>query len=168
VIIAAILGGMGTIVGAAIGGMIVYLLPEYLSGIDYVVPVLGTPIAEIDFLLFSVIALLLLFVLPGGVLRWALARGRDLLGRARPGNDAVATDGGTGIEAGATPIAAIRERWTEVLMGRTPGTDRSRSGPALEPARDGRPERTDGDRDGGDERGDIDDEGSDEREGDHR
>jgi len=119
VIIAAILGGMGTIVGAAIGGMIVYLLPEYLSGIDYVVPVLGTPIAEIDFLLFSVIALLLLFVLPGGVLRWVLARGRDLLGRARPGNDAVAADGGTGIEAGATPIAAIRERWTEVLVGRT-------------------------------------------------
>ena len=111
VIIAAILGGMGTIVGAAIGGMIVYLLPEYLSGVNFVVPVLNTPIADIDFLLFALIALALLFFLPGGLLRAGIRLGRRALG-GRGDGEAV-TDGGRR----STPLERTLERYRDFQRG---------------------------------------------------
>jgi branched-chain amino acid transport system permease protein len=115
VIIAAILGGMGTIVGAAIGGMVVFLLPEYLNTVDYVIPVLDAPVSEIDFLLFAVISLLLLFVLPEGILRAVIHAGRRAL--ADRWSD-VAADGGRS----RSPIERIRERWRAAL-GRERGRD---------------------------------------------
>lgn len=115
VIIAAILGGMGTIVGAAIGGMVVFLLPEYLNTVDYVIPVLDAPVSEIDFLLFAVISLLLLFVLPGGILRAVIHTGRRALADRRSD---VAADGGRS----RSPIEQIRERWRAAL-GRERGRD---------------------------------------------
>jgi len=115
VIIAAILGGMGTIVGAAIGGMVVFLLPEYLNTVDYVIPVLDAPVSEIDFLLFAVISLLLLFVLPGGILRAVIHAGRRALADRRSD---VAADGGRS----RSPIERIRERWRAAL-GRERGRD---------------------------------------------
>jgi branched-chain amino acid transport system permease protein len=110
VIIAAILGGMGTIVGAAIGGLIVYLLPEYLNTVEYVVPVLEAPVSEIDFLLFAVIALVLLFVMPGGVLRAVLRIARDRLSDRR--GEGVAADGG---RRARTPVEQVRERWRSAV-----------------------------------------------------
>lgn len=92
IIIAAILGGMGTIVGAALGGMFLVLFRDFLSNQSVVIPGLGVPVSEIDFLLFAVITLVLLFVLPEGFLRWTLHRGSGLLSRVR--GETVATDGG--------------------------------------------------------------------------
>lgn len=126
VIIAAILGGMGTIVGAAIGGLIVFLLPEYLNTIEYVVPVLDAPVSEIDFLLFAVITLVLLFVMPGGILRAVLRIARDRLSDRR--GKSVAADGG---RPARTPVEQIRERWrsaVERTLGRGPERERRPTG----------------------------------------
>ena len=107
VIIAAVLGGMGTIVGAAIGGMIIHILPDLLSGVDLVIPVLDAPVNEVDFLLFALITLVLLFVLPGGVLRWSIRQGRRLMARSR--GDDVVTDGGR------TPVRQVLDSWRRDL-----------------------------------------------------
>ncbi|NHN57671.1 MULTISPECIES: branched-chain amino acid ABC transporter permease [Halorussus] len=94
VIIAAVLGGMGTIVGPAVGGLFFYMFRDYLGGVTATVPVLGAPIAELDLLLFSLATLVLLFVLPGGIVRGTIGLGRWVLRRG--GRDAPQTvpDGG--------------------------------------------------------------------------
>ncbi|MWG35976.1 branched-chain amino acid ABC transporter permease [Halomarina oriensis] len=98
VIIAAVLGGMGTIVGAAIGGIFVGIVPQLLDSSGWIIPgflpvVGGTPVADIDFLIFAVITLFLLYVLPGGILRAVIRNGRRVR-NSRRGDDGVATDGG--------------------------------------------------------------------------
>lgn len=80
VIIASIVGGMGTITGAAIGGLFFSLFREWLSGITSTVPVLNVQVASLDLLLFSLVTLGLLFFLPGGFLRWGIERGRSMVG----------------------------------------------------------------------------------------
>jgi branched-chain amino acid transport system permease protein len=131
VIIAAVLGGMGTVVGAAIGGMFVGIVPTLLDDLGWTIPEIialpdwsflpnlglkvpvlgGTPISEIDFLLFAVITLALLFALPGGILRAALHYGRQ----ARPSRDGeeVATDGGRPERV----VTRVVRRWREELGG---------------------------------------------------
>lgn len=80
VIIASIIGGMGTITGAAIGGLFFSLFREWLSGVTAVVPVANVQVASLDLLLFSLVTLALLFFLPGGFLRWGLEQGRNIVG----------------------------------------------------------------------------------------
>jgi branched-chain amino acid transport system permease protein len=92
VIIAAVLGGMGTIVGAAIGGIFVGLVPKLLDEVAWEIPVLAAEVSEIDFLIFAVVTLVLLYLLPGGILRAAIHNGRRV--RGWRGDDEVATDGG--------------------------------------------------------------------------
>jgi branched-chain amino acid transport system permease protein len=115
VIIAAILGGMGTIVGAAIGGLFFFLFRDWLSGLEYSIPLLNAPISEFDFLIFSVITLVLLFVLPGGFLRAAMHWGRGLLDRSAGGEDRAATDGGQ------TPVESTLERYRKAIREITSG-----------------------------------------------
>lgn len=117
VIIAAILGGMGTIVGAAIGGIALILLRDQLSAIDMVIPLLDTPVSDMDFLIFSLITFVLLFVLPGGILRWAVGIGQHLLGRSGSGPE-VAADGGT-----KTPPEQVYEKYTAELREILGGDD---------------------------------------------
>jgi branched-chain amino acid transport system permease protein len=109
VIIAAILGGMGSIVGAAIGGMFFYLLREWLSDITWVVPGINTPVSEIDFLIFSIITLILLFVLPGGFLRAGITLGRRVLQRSPIGRDPDTVSDG-----GQTPVEQTLQRYREM------------------------------------------------------
>ncbi|WP_254537836.1 branched-chain amino acid ABC transporter permease [Halomarina litorea] len=109
VIIAAVLGGMGTIVGAAIGGIFVGLVPILLDEVGVVIPVLGVPVGEIDFLLFAVITLFLLFVLPGGILRSVLNAGSRVRGWRR--GDEVATDGGRPERV----VTRVARRWYDGL-----------------------------------------------------
>ncbi len=117
VIIAAILGGMGTIVGAAIGGMFFYLLSEWLSGVSWIIPVVNAPVSNFDFLIFSIITLILLFVLPGGFLRAGIHLGRRILDRQSNG-DRTATDGGQ------TPAEQTIERYREAYRDYFGGKER--------------------------------------------
>lgn len=107
IIIAAILGGMGTIVGAAIGGLFFYLFREWLSGLTWMIPVLNAPVSNFDFLIFTIITLVILFVLPGGFLRAGINLGRRILDRSPGGGDRTATDGGK------TPVEGTIERYRE-------------------------------------------------------
>jgi len=66
-IIAAIIGGMGNVGGAAFGGMLFYLGREWLSGISYTVPVVGLPFDEVYIILFYVLVVVMLLALPKGI-----------------------------------------------------------------------------------------------------
>jgi branched-chain amino acid transport system permease protein len=80
VIIASIVGGMGTITGAAFGGLFFSLFREWLSTVTTTVPVVNVQVASLDLLLFSLVTLALLFFLPGGLLRWGIEHGRGIVG----------------------------------------------------------------------------------------
>ncbi|GGL48429.1 branched-chain amino acid ABC transporter permease [Halocalculus aciditolerans] len=108
VIIATIVGGMGTITGAAVGGLFFSLFREWLSGVEAAVPGIGVSIASLDLLLFSVVTFALLFFLPEGVLGWALRRGRTLTNRESASGDA-APDGGR------TPLEQVVANYRDAL-----------------------------------------------------
>ena len=118
VIIATIIGGMGTITGAAIGGLFFYLAIDFLSGIDTVVPILDHTVGGMDFLIFTVLALVLLFYVPEGMLRWSIIKGRKLQNRIRErrGKEPI-TDGGIpeDIENGTTPLERTAEKFRTEL-----------------------------------------------------
>lgn len=105
VIIAAVLGGMGTIVGAAIGGIFLSLFRSYLSDVTATIPIVGIPVGHLDLLVFAVGTLLLLFYLPGGMVRWAIVAGQRRLAERKP----AATDGGQ------TPIRQIATTWRRTI-----------------------------------------------------
>ncbi len=117
VIIASVLGGMGTIVGAAVGGIFIVLFRNRLSNVEFVVPVFDASISELDFLVFAVVTLVLLFVLPGGVLRWAIRAGRRVLRRLRSvtadgGTDPADSERGTApTDVDRTPVHQVRDKY---------------------------------------------------------
>jgi branched-chain amino acid transport system permease protein len=85
VIIAAVVGGMGTIVGAGIGGFFVETLDlvilndieEKFYGIDFTWfnDIIGYQVAEMSFLLLGVFAIAMVYAAPGGMLRSAIRLG---------------------------------------------------------------------------------------------
>lgn len=84
VIVASVVGGMGTIVGAAVGGVVLHMIEEsVLDSLDGVV-VLGNSVADMSFLLLGVFALGIVYALPGGIVRWAIERGDQLRDWAGP------------------------------------------------------------------------------------
>jgi branched-chain amino acid transport system permease protein len=106
VIIASVIGGMGTIVGAALGGIFLQMFRAYLSGVEATVPAVGLQVGNFDLVIFSVGTLVLLFVLPGGFLRWAIVAGGRLVGDGEP---TVAADGGR------TPTAQVLATYREAV-----------------------------------------------------
>lgn len=79
VIIASVLGGMGTIVGAAIGGLFIHLVEvAVLDGVDVTVPYVGHTVGDMSFLFVGVVGLAIVYLLPGGMLRWSIERGAEL------------------------------------------------------------------------------------------
>ena len=110
VLIAAILGGMGTIVGAGLGGVFFYFVNDLLNQQSYTIPVVNVGINEASLLIFALLTMTLIYVLPQGVFPWAIRAGRRLLGRAR-GNP-VATDGGREADS---PIEQATERYRRAL-----------------------------------------------------
>lgn len=112
IIIAVIIGGMGSIVGAAAGGIFFVLARYFLEQLNFTVPVLGTPITEVNLLLFALVSLLLVYILPGGLLRGAILGGRSILARTGEKED-VATDGGEMVN----PIAQVLDSYRDFFGG---------------------------------------------------
>jgi branched-chain amino acid transport system permease protein len=84
VIIASVVGGMGTIVGAALGGVVLHMVEEsVLNSFDGVV-VFGNSVADMSFLLLGLFALVVIYALPGGIVRWGIRRGAQLRKRVGP------------------------------------------------------------------------------------
>lgn len=83
IIFAAVIGGLGTVGGAAVGGLVFYLLDYYVGSTSAVVPVLDLPLAEYDFVLFSLLILVLLYRVPEGILPRVIDGGEHLLARLR-------------------------------------------------------------------------------------
>jgi branched-chain amino acid transport system permease protein len=78
VIIASVVGGMGTIVGAALGGIVLHMVEEsLLNSIDGIV-IFGNSVADMSFMLLGVFALVVIYALPGGIVRWGIERGDKL------------------------------------------------------------------------------------------
>jgi len=92
VLLASLLGGSGTITGAAAGGLFYYLLNEQIRQVGWVIPVLGVDVSQFSLVIFSLLVLALVFFLPSGILPWVMRQGRRALATARGGD--VAADGG--------------------------------------------------------------------------
>lgn len=87
VIVASVIGGMGTITGAAFGGILVHAFEIIIldrlqeSGVGGVVnSLIGYQIEELSFLLLGVVALVVVYAFPGGFLRWGIDQGRRIRG----------------------------------------------------------------------------------------
>jgi branched-chain amino acid transport system permease protein len=118
VIVAAILGGIGTITGAAIGGLFFYLLRVFLRNLEtvsipftdievgLVIPVIGVPVGEIYFLLFGIVTLGFLFYLPEGIVPRVVGEWRA---RSEPQAGEAVADGGK------SRGERIVESWTDDL-----------------------------------------------------
>lgn len=81
VVIISIVGGMGTITGPAIAGIGYYFVRDALQTSDVGIPILGTTVGHVSMVLFFLIALLVLFFLPKGIVPWATEWSRDVLNR---------------------------------------------------------------------------------------
>ncbi|NEU57761.1 branched-chain amino acid ABC transporter permease [Halorussus sp. MSC15.2] len=115
VIIASVLGGMGTIVGPAVGGLFYYMFRDYLGSITWTVPLTDVPVSELDLLLFSLVTLALLFFLPGGFVRWTIRNGRRALRGGGPDGGRAVPDGGVESDAGTTPVERTLASFREAL-----------------------------------------------------
>ena len=105
VLIAAILGGMGTIVGAGLGGVFFYFFNDFLNQQSWNLPLLGVGVNEASLLIFAVLTMVVVYALPQGMFPWMLRSGRRALGRAR--GQQVATDGGT-VDGDPPPNGGLR------------------------------------------------------------
>jgi branched-chain amino acid transport system permease protein len=106
VIVAAILGGIGTITGAAIGGLFFYLLRVFMRNIEFTIPVVNVPVGEIYFLLFGIVTLGFLFYLPEGIVPRVVGEWRA---RSEPQAGEAVADGGK------SRGERIVEEWTDDL-----------------------------------------------------
>jgi branched-chain amino acid transport system permease protein len=106
VIVAAILGGIGTITGAAIGGLFFYLLRVFMRNIEFTIPVVNVPVGEIYFLLFGIVTLGFLFYLPEGIVPRVVGEWRA---RSEPQAGEAVADGGK------SRGERVIESWTDEL-----------------------------------------------------
>lgn len=106
VIVAAILGGIGTITGAAIGGLFFYLLRVFIRNIEFTIPIVDVPVGEVYFLLFGIVTLGFLFYLPEGIVPRLVGEWRA---RTEPQTGEAVADGGK------SRGERIVESWTDDL-----------------------------------------------------
>jgi branched-chain amino acid transport system permease protein len=98
VIIAAVIGGIGTIVGAAVGAF-AFELTEFIFGLStlqFQLPLIGQSLEDLFPLPLFLIGVLTLFFLPEGIVPGNIELGRDALAwlRQRRGDREAAADGG--------------------------------------------------------------------------
>lgn len=70
VIIAAVIGGMGTISGAAVGGFAFFMVRDILRNVEWTLPVVGIEFTDFYMILLFFIAGAVLIFLPDGVIPW--------------------------------------------------------------------------------------------------
>lgn len=80
VIVVTIIGGMGTIVGAAVGAILYALANSILDAVGVTIPLLGQTPGQLEPLPLYLVAALFLLFLPEGVYGWALSVIRRLSG----------------------------------------------------------------------------------------
>lgn len=81
VVIVSILGGMGTITGPAVAGIVYYFVRDTLQTSDLPIPLLNVTVGHVSMVLFFGLAFLVLFFLPKGVLPWLKDLSRELAER---------------------------------------------------------------------------------------
>jgi branched-chain amino acid transport system permease protein len=109
VLLASLLGGAGTITGPAVGGLLYFLLNDWLREVGVVLPVLNVEVSQFSLVIFSIIVLLLVFFLPSGILPWLTRRSRQVLARVR-GTPAAA-------DGGRAPLETIYDNHEQELPG---------------------------------------------------
>jgi branched-chain amino acid transport system permease protein len=114
-IVATILGGIGTITGAAIGGLFFFMVRTWLRGVETTIPLVGAPVSELYFLVFGLVTLGFLFFLPRGIVPRVLLEASRLRGRS---------DGSPRPDGGRTPLQSILSRFREELKRRFGGDER--------------------------------------------
>jgi branched-chain amino acid transport system permease protein len=110
VILVSIIGGMGTLVGPIIGAMFMEILDQLFAEADFVIPILGRSLEDMDPLPVLGLTVLVLYYMPGGILRQAIGRGRRLDGVTDP--DADVSD-----EA-RTPVESIIHKYRREIRDR--------------------------------------------------
>lgn len=78
ILLAAIIGGFGTITGAVVGGLLIYWGLEYASGSDVGIPLTDLVVGDIHFILFFTVLLVMLYVLAEGLVPWSIRQGTRL------------------------------------------------------------------------------------------
>lgn len=76
-ILATIFGGMATIVGAAVGGLLIYFLEVSVNQIGLEIPILGRNVKEFSFVIIALVGLFIVYFLSGGIVRWSIERGEE-------------------------------------------------------------------------------------------
>jgi branched-chain amino acid transport system permease protein len=116
VIVMAIIGGMGTIVGAVVGATLFAFANVVVNALSFEVPGLGLQFADLSPLPTFLFAMLILVFMPRGVVPEAIDRGRRYLARYR-GEEPPKPAGGERNSAGDSVIEKYR-REIEAILGR--------------------------------------------------
>ncbi|WP_336361467.1 branched-chain amino acid ABC transporter permease [Haladaptatus sp. ZSTT2] len=81
ILLASILGGVGTIVGPAVGGFIFWWARQLSDNIEWIVPGLDVPFTRINLIVFYVLTLLIMLFIPRGIFPVLLDFGRSIWAR---------------------------------------------------------------------------------------
>jgi branched-chain amino acid transport system permease protein len=77
-VLATIFGGMGTIVGAAIGAFFIFFLEESVNQLDATVPIIDRGIDDFSFIALAIAGLFIIYFMRGGLLHWIIRLGRTI------------------------------------------------------------------------------------------
>lgn len=120
ILLAAIIGGFGTISGGVVGGLLVFWGMETFATSDFVIPFIDIPLTDVNQLVFFGLLLVLLYVLAEGILPWTVRQGTRvrLVARGEDPSQVIGSEGNPWFER---KLAAVWEQ-------RTGGEDRQSAG----------------------------------------
>lgn len=126
ILLAAIIGGFGTISGGIVGGLLVYWGMETFATSDFTIPLLDIPLSDVNQLVFFGLLLLLLYLLAEGILPWTVRQGTRvrLLIRGEDPSRVVGSQGNPWFER---KLSAVWEERTDARGGRALGEERGDS-----------------------------------------